>query len=92
MKGKYVLVTTKFRGVFMGKLKSENGDTAVLDECQNCIYWSKDVGGFLGLSTKGPSRSCRIGPPAKNVKLFGITSMNEVSDAAKKSWKGEPWG
>jgi hypothetical protein len=58
-----VLVTTEFRGVFFGYVKSKVKAPAeiTLTGARNCIYWSKDVGGFLGLAAKGPSKECRIG-------------------------------
>jgi hypothetical protein len=61
---KPVLVTTEFRGVFFGfvdggadKLPGE----ITLKNARNCIYWSADCGGFLGLAAKGPTEQCKIG-------------------------------
>lgn len=90
---KHVLVTTKYRGVFFGVLIEErdNGETVVLVSCQNCIFWGSDVRGFLGLAAKGPTKTCKIGPPALKTTLYAVTSITECTDEAVAAWKREPW-
>ena len=73
MNKKAVLITTEFRGVFFGYV---NDDTKLpveitLSRSRNCIYWSSDIGGFLGLAEKGPSSNCRIGTMVKKSKFWG---------------------
>jgi hypothetical protein len=85
-----VLVTTSFRGVFFGYASDTTGETIELKRARNCIYWSADVKGFLGLATSGPSESCRIGPAA-DVTLRGITSVSEVTPEAVQRWEAAPW-
>jgi hypothetical protein len=80
-----VLVTTEHRGVFYGYATRTQGETIVLVRARNCIYWSSDVGGFMGLAARGPSSSCRIGPPA-DIELRAITSVVEVTPDAAKRW------
>ena len=83
-----VLVTTEFRGVFFGELAEDNSPgNVVLKNARNCIYWSSDVGGFLGLAAKGPSMECRIGVAVESVRLFKITSITPVSSEAVEKWK-----
>jgi len=83
-----VLVTTEFRGVFFGELAEDNSPgNVVLKNARNCIYWSSDVGGFLGLAAKGPSMECRIGFEVESVRLFKITSITPVSSEAVEKWK-----
>lgn len=83
-----VLVTTEFRGVFFGELTEDNSPgNVVLQNARNCIYWSADVGGFLGLASKGPSKECRIGAEVESVRLFKITSITPVSEEAAAKWK-----
>lgn len=83
----YVLVTTSFRGVFAGELKARDGDMVTLTNARNCIYWSNDVKGFLGLAKTGPSGSCRIGATAPLVDLFGVTSIADITDKAREAWE-----
>ena len=85
--GQYVLVTTSYRGVFAGEFQKQTGDKVTLRNARNCIYWSSDTGGFLGLVSKGPMSSCRIGDTAPSIELHGITSIAECSAASIKAWK-----
>lgn len=86
---KAVLVTTEFRGVFFGYLKDDKKSPAelTLTGARNCIYWSSDVGGFLGLASSGPSKDCKIGKPVPEIKLYKITSVTPVEDGAVKKWE-----
>lgn len=88
MKEKAVLVTTEFRGVFFGYVKDDKKapDEITLSNVRNCIYWSPDVGGFLGLAASGPSNGCRIGAKVDMLRIFKITSITPVSDEAVKKW------
>lgn len=88
--GRPVLVTTAHRGVFFGYASSTDGDVITLKRARLCVYWSRDVKGFMGLAAKGPSSSCRIGPPA-DITLRAITSVVEVTPAAVKAWEAAPW-
>ena len=86
---KPVLVTTQYRGVFFGyavketKLPSE----ITLKNVRNCIYWSIDCGGFLGLAANGPTKSCKIGTKVPELTLYGITSVSPVTDKAVEAWE-----
>ena len=90
-KERAVLVTTKHRGVFFGYATDTSGDTIRLRACRNCIYWSADVKGFLGLAANGPSSGCRIGPAAKLVEVRDVTSVSDVSGEAVTKWESAPW-
>ena len=87
----YVLVTTKHRGVFFGMFKEQNGTTVTLAEAQNCLYWSADCHGFLGLAAKGPTKNCRIGPVVPEITVTDVTAVVACTDEAVKAWKAEPW-
>ena len=54
-KERAVLVTTEHRGVFFGYAKDTRGETVDLRAGRNCLYWSADVKGFLGLASMGPT-------------------------------------
>lgn len=90
MKERYVLVTTEHRGVFAGFATETDGDVIKLRAARNCIYWSADVKGFLGLAADGPTRDCKIGPAA-DLELRKITAVAEVTPEAQKKWEQHPW-
>ena len=85
-----VLVTTAHRGVFFGYAENTDGDTITLRGGRLCIYWSRDVRGFMGLAANGPTASCRIGPAA-TITLRDITAVVEVTEAAVMAWEAAPW-
>lgn len=88
MKKKPVLVTTEFRGVFFGYIENDKDlpDEITLTEAKNCIYWSSDCGGFLGLASNGPTSGCKIGVVVPELRLFKVTSVTPVSEEAAKKW------
>ncbi len=87
-----VLVTTVHRGVFFGytadKVKNK---TLKIKNARNCIYWSTDMKGFLGLAATGPSSSCKVGPKVPSLTLTDVTSVSEVSPEAVEKWEKSPW-
>ncbi len=86
-----LIVTTEHRGVFFGYGQVTTEKTVRLTEVQMCVYWSSDLKGILGLASTGPTKQCKIGPPAPAMTLQGITSIIEVSPEAEKQWKLQPW-
>lgn len=83
-----VLVTTEFRGVFYGRTTDPNADPIELSGARNCLYWSSDVGGFLGLAESGPSASCRIGAQNPGVtRIRKVTCVSDLSPVAAKAWE-----
>ena len=89
-KARAVLVTTVHRGVFFGYAANTDGETISLKDARNCIYWSADVKGFLGLASAGPTKGCRIGPKA-DLTVRNVTAVAEVSPEAVKAWEASPW-
>lgn len=87
-KGQAVLCTTEFRGVFFGNVKDDKNlpDEITLTNVRNCIYWSSDCNGFLGLASAGPTSGCKIGAQVPELRLFKVTSVSPVSDEAAKKW------
>lgn len=85
-----VLVTTAHRGVFFGYATDIAGEILTLKRARLCIYWSADMQGFMGLAAHGPSRSCRIGPPA-DIALRAITAVVSVTAEAVAKWEAQPW-
>lgn len=88
-----VLVTTEFKGVFFGYLSGspEDGQPVQLARARNCIYWSSDVRGFMGLAVAGPSKNCKVGPAVSSIELRKVTAIVEVSEEAAKKWEDAPW-
>lgn len=88
-----VLVTTEFRGVFFGWIDPAaiNAENITLTECRNCIYWSADVKGFIGLAVTGPNKNCRVGPSVPEFLARKVTAVARCTFEAVKAWEGEPW-
>jgi hypothetical protein len=85
-----VLVTTSHRGVFFGYTTKTDGAIIKLRAARNCIYWSAETKGFLGLAATGPVKGCRIGPAA-DLELRDITSVAACTPEAVKAWESAPW-
>lgn len=85
-----VMVTTAHRGVFFGYATDTDGEIVKLKRARLCLYWSADVKGFMGLAANGPSKSCRIGPPA-DIDLRSITAVVSVAPEAVTKWEAAPW-
>lgn len=86
-----VMVTTEHKGVFAGEFKEKTGKTIVLRNARMCVYWDSKLHGVLGLATIGPGNGCRISPSVNVLELEGVTSVVDMTDAAVKNWKEEPW-
>lgn len=84
-----VLVTTEFRGVFFGWATDTEGDTIALKRARNCLYWSKNVGGFLGLASVGPLEGCTVGATA-DITLRKVTCVAECTPEAVAAWEAYP--
>lgn len=84
-----VLITTEHRGVFFGFIKNDKNLPAeiTLANAKNCIYWSSDCKGFLGLAKNGPTSGCKIGATVPELRLFKITSVTPVTEEAVKNWE-----
>lgn len=89
-KERAVLVTTQHRGVFFGYATKTDGAIINLRAARNCLYWAKDVKGFIGLANTGPIGGSRVGPPA-DIELRDITSVTTVLPEAVKVWESAPW-
>ena len=89
-KERAVVVTTEHRGVFFGYAIDVDGEIIKLRAARNCIYWSADVRGFMGLAATGPNKNCKIGPSA-DISLRKITSVMECTSEATTAWENAPW-
>jgi len=88
-----VLVTTEYRAVFFGYMTAmPKGGCMTITRARNCVYWSRDVKGFLGLADAGPTKECRVGPSVSSLTVYKVTAVVQVSDAAALAWEKAPWG
>ena len=85
-----VVVTTTHRGVFFGYATDVDGEIIKLRAARNCVYWSADVKGFMGLAATGPNKYCKVGPSA-DISLRDITSVTECTPEATTAWDSAPW-
>lgn len=86
-----VVVTTAHRGVFFGELERRDGTEVVLVNARNCLYWSKETKGFVGLAATGPLSGSRISPAAPKLELVGVTAVLHCSEEAAKRWEDGAW-
>ena len=89
-KERAVVVTTEHRGVFFGYAIDVDGEIIKLRAARNCIRWTADVRGFMGLAATGPNKNCKIGPSA-DISLRKITSVMECTSEATAAWENAPW-
>ena len=89
-KERAVVVTTEHRGVFFGYATDTDGAVIKLRAARNCLSWTADVRGFMGLAATGPSKSCRVGPAA-DIELRQITSVIACTPEATAAWETAPW-
>ena len=89
--GRHVVVTTAHRGVFFGAYDDRDGDEVTLKNARNCVYWSAQTRGFLGLAVTGPLDGSRIGPKVPSITLTAVTSITDCTDDAVERWEAAPW-
>lgn len=88
-KERAVVVTTSHKGIFFGYSSDTSGNIIKLNRARNCIYW-RGIKGFLALAESGPTKECRIGPPA-DIELRDITCVAECTPEAAKAWEAGYW-
>ncbi len=87
---KSVIVTTKHRGVFWGRLVSseekDGNQSVTLANARNAIRWRTSKG-LWELAQSGPNENSLIGSVAPRITLHDVTSVAECTDAATKAWE-----
>ena len=95
MKQKFVVVTTKHRGVFGGYAAElePTGPFMRLTDAQICVYWSAETRGVNGLSKTGPLKGSRVSKSAPSIRIpvSDITAIFECSTEAEAAWNSQPW-
>lgn len=82
-----VLVTTEYRGVYVGDLKEHDkaGRSCVLTNARMCIHWGTDKG-VDQLADDGPMHGGKYASKAREIWIPGLTSLVVCSDAAALAW------
>lgn len=86
---KPVLLTTEYRGVFVGLIEDDQDLTArsmPMKDAKMAIYWGTDRG-VMQLAETGPTTKSRISAAADIPMLHGITAVFEVTDEAWAKWQ-----
>jgi hypothetical protein len=86
-----VVVTTIHRGVFFGYAEDTTGDVIKLRRARLALCWSRELKGFMGLASQGPTPNCRVGSQA-DIELRGVTAVVECTPGAVERWERAPWG
>ena len=88
-----LVVTTAHRGVFFGYADPTKAtkEKLTLANARNCVYWSADVRGFMGLAVHGPTSNCKITASVAELDLFDITAVLKCSKEAAGKWEAAPW-
>ena len=81
-----VIITTSFRGVYMGTLVEHDGNTCILENARMVIRWGT-TDGVDQLASTGPTDNSKLGSVAKRVWLCGLTSVVDCTDAATAAWE-----
>lgn len=85
-----VLVTTEHRAVIFGYATDTSGDSIHLKRARNVLYWSRESKGFMGLAANGPMQGSRVGPAA-DIDIRKVTSVVEVTEAARERFESGIW-
>lgn len=86
-----VVITTEHKGVFFGYTTNVKANPITLRRMRNCLSWTDDMKGFIGLAKVGPSASCRIGPEAEAPVVRAVALVLQCTDAAAAAWERAPW-
>lgn len=86
-----VIVGTELRNLWFGYAADTSGDTIVLTDARQIIYWSADVRGAGGLAVTGPSAGCRIGPAVPEVQVRRVTTVALPTPRAIAAFEEAPW-
>jgi uncharacterized protein (DUF2252 family) len=87
MKNQLVVVTTKYRGTYVGVLKKHAlaREQAVLADARMVIYWGT-TRGYQQLAASGPTPTTKLADKAPLVWICGVTSIDVCSPAAAEAW------
>lgn len=89
--GNYVMVRSRYAGVFAGTLVKRNGMEVTLENARRIWYWA-GAASLSELSQRGTSKpgQCKFPPPVKEVVLTEAVEIVNVTEEAKASIEGVP--
>ncbi len=92
-RGDFVVITTDAnkRGVFAGLFFGQDGDTVILQQAQNCLFWSAATKGLLGLAAIGPQPGSRVSDSVPELTVNGVTAIMVATATARTTWESVPW-
>jgi hypothetical protein len=62
--------------------------TATVKDARQCLYYSKETGGEIGLSAIGPQAGSRVSPKSVgNTEVAGVGIVSECAPAAITAWE-----
>lgn len=88
MKNQVVVVTTRYRGTYVGTLKSFNRKTeqVVLTDARMVIHWGT-MHGYQQLAAEGPTDKTKYASKSPMAWIPGVTSVDLCTEVATASWK-----
>lgn len=88
-----VVVTTAYRGVFVGWTtdRSDDPETIELVRAHMIVYWAAGNRGVLGIASMGPVNGSRVSPQVQRIILRNVTAVMDATDAAAEAWSKAPW-
>jgi small nuclear ribonucleoprotein (snRNP)-like protein len=87
MKNKLVVVTTKYRGTYVGTLHKSfpSKEQLVLKNARMIIYWGT-TRGYQELAVDGPTATSKLAAEAPMAWVCGVTSVDLCSEKAVEAW------
>jgi len=62
--------------------------TATLDTARQCLFYSRETGGEVGLAAIGPQDGSRLSPMAPGLlHVSGVGTVQDASPAAQAKWE-----
>lgn len=88
-----VVITTKHRGVFFGYIDPKEAGDEVLHVTDKrvCLYWPREVRGFLGLASDGPLSGSRVSKAVPEAFMRDVTDVVVCTPKAAERWEAGPW-
>lgn len=76
--------------VVQGALADRTGDTAILENARQALYYGQGSSGEFGLAVKGPSSDSRISPVVPRAEILGVGLILDCTEAALTAWRDAP--
>jgi hypothetical protein len=87
---KFVIVTTVYRGVFVGYTDDTKEDILFLRQARMILFWGTDYSLFQ-LANTGPTERTKCSDIA-DIEVHDISSVIHVTEIAESAWKSYKHG